>query len=113
MKRGHCYRRALKRLFKQKDVRGWRLVHGFAFVGGNVPGKHAWLLLPDGRVWDPTENAYATAEEYKAARRSTPVREYTRLQAARLAAKHGHYGPWYDERTGWKAQDQFMRRHVP
>ena len=48
-----------------KDARGWRLVHGFAFVGGWVPGEHAWLRLPDGRVWDPTENVYATMEEYE------------------------------------------------
>jgi hypothetical protein len=113
MRRGNCYRRALNRLFKQEDARGWRLVHGFAFVGGMVPGAHAWLRLPDGRVWDPTDNAYMAAQSYKAARRGAPVREYTRRQAARLALKHGHVGPWYDEKTGWQAQYRFMRQNIP
>ena len=111
--RGDCYGRALDRLFKMKNVRGWRLVHGFAFVGGWVPGEHAWLRLPDGRVWDPTENALVTAEKYEAICHATPVREYTRLQAARLASRHRHSGPWYDEKIGWRAGEQFRRQHLP
>jgi hypothetical protein len=102
-----------------KNVRGWRLVHGFALVGGMardglaIPGEHAWLQLPDGRVWDPTENALATAEEYAAACHAMPVREYTKLQAARLASRHGHYGPWYDDKTGSQAERRFWQQHVP
>ena len=107
-KRGDCYGQALKRLFNLDSARGWRLVHGFAFVGGAVPGEHAWLRLPDGRVWDPTENAYATAEEYKAACRATPVREYTRLQAARLVSKRRHSGPWYDRKNGMASQGSVL-----
>jgi hypothetical protein len=60
MKRGTCYRDAGNRLLDQKSARGWRLVHGFAFVGTGmlIPTGHAWLRLPDGRIWDPTDNAY-------------------------------------------------------
>lgn len=108
MKRGRCYERAAERLLRQKDARGWRLVHGFAVVSGIAPGKHAWLRLPDGRVWDPTENVYWPELEYTTNRRATPLRKYSQLQAARLMIKHDHYGPWYDEKTGWQAEAQFM-----
>lgn len=97
--RGNCYGKALDRLLKLKNASHWRLVDGFAFVGGTVRGKHAWLRRPDGRVWDPTVNACVTTEEYQAACHALPVREYTRGQAARLALKTGHCGPWYSEKT--------------
>jgi hypothetical protein len=82
-------------------------VHGFADVGGLVSGEHAWLRLPDGRVWDPTENVYATTQEFEAACHPLPVRDYTRLQAARLSLWHQHCGPWYNDKTRRQAALQF------
>lgn len=113
MKRGDCYGKAARRLLNRKNAEGWHLVHGFAFVGGMIPGAHAWLRLPDGRVWDPTENGYGSEQEYAANWHATPFREYTQQEAAQLMAEHGHYGPWYDEQAGWQAEDQFKRQHVP
>ena len=66
IKRGDCYHWAYERLSKEemkergkgRRLRGWCLVHGVAFVGGWAwaCGGHAWLTLPDGRVWCPTDH---------------------------------------------------------
>jgi hypothetical protein len=74
-------------------------------------GQHAWLRLPDGTIWDPTEDAYIAADEYAATYCGTPIRVYTRLQAAKLAAKHDHCGPWYPDKLRWQVENRFWRKH--
>ena len=111
LKHGNCYGRAFNRLLKQENPRGWRLVHGYAFVSKRTPGQHAWLRLPDGRVWDPTDNAYVTAAEYETAYHATPIREYTKRQAVQLGLKHRHYGPWYNEKALRFVIRRFWEQH--
>jgi hypothetical protein len=82
-----------------------RLVHGWytlpiglgeKTIPGAVDG-HAWVLLPDNRVYDVIADKYFSQYEYAVRYRAIVGRVYTGTEAARLASLHKHCGPWWSE----------------
>jgi len=91
---GTCYPDSWHYLIRQDE--GF-LVHGSVQLSGQ--GRiidHAWVELPTGWIWEPKTGGYLTIEDFKI---FCPVEEhrYSVEQAAIMAARFGHYGPWTDE----------------
>lgn len=102
MQKGNCYQSAYdafmnRRDFPEKD--GWRLVHGIAVLsGGRFKGHtfgHAWLEnLKKHIVYDAEKDMILpTLVFYKIGKISFSI-EYKKSDVAKMAVKHGHYGPW-------------------
>ena len=79
-------------------VEGWTLAHGGLLMpiasGEMLEIAHAWLVAPDGTIYDAVVDAIQTGDSYR------PDRTYTQMQAAMLMSSTGHFGPW-DERISW------------
>ena len=62
---------------------------------GTLVRQHAWIRLPDGRVYDPVLDQYFISErEYLGTGGFAEV-VYTRKQTAKKSSNLGHYGPWH------------------
>ena len=66
--------------------------------------NHAWILLPDGSVYDVVKDEYFSAHDYAVQYRAIVGRVFTRKQAAKAWLRHKHLGPWFT--------DDEMRLHV-
>jgi hypothetical protein len=119
---GSCYQSALLYLEARPDQPGLRLIHAAVLgTAGDTLGQwygHAWVerrvRLPWGTrrvVRDaPTlellrreaidvglgEKEPIPAVLYRGIGNARDVHEYTLFQAALLAVRHGHYGPWHE-----------------
>ena len=71
------------------------MVHGTIQGFGNAPIGHAWVLLPDGEVWEPTTNAQYDAVSFAAMFNPVTERTYTSTETARAMLLHNHFGPWH------------------
>lgn len=85
------------------------LVHGTARITdpqtGKVKGRgpHAWVEMKAGKwvvVWDPQAKRTFGWEEYKREIGARVVARYTGDQAAAMALRYKHTGPWRAERVG-------------
>jgi len=105
---GRCYELAWKAVLEEPASARLRLVHGWCTAP--LPGRkhyqpamiygHAWVLLPNGTVYDVVKNVYFSAHDYAVKYRAIVGRVYTRKQAAKACLRHKHLGPWFtdDER---------------
>lgn len=87
-----CYEIAYKALTDEPEP-GLLLVHG-TIVQIHARIGHAWLILPDGRVYDPVLNRCFSGREYVGRFEAIPECTYTLEQAAQAALHHRHLGPW-------------------
>jgi hypothetical protein len=95
-RKGRCYELAALAVMLNQ-VSGARLVHGsihneFHSTIGRI--GHAWVLLPDGRVWEPIFGNVYEAESWRNWSDFRIERVYPRHRAMRLMSKTEHYGPW-------------------
>jgi hypothetical protein len=97
--RGHCYEMAFRYLADHSDEPALRLVHGTLHIVG-VPYTHAWIELPGGIVFDPTDQRFYTREDYYRERQATAEAIYTRVEAGQWAMRTKHAGPWHDTTLG-------------
>ena len=96
-RQGRCYELAYKVLMDEPDVPGLLLVHG-TVVEVRTRISHAWLMLPDGRAYDPVLKRYFSAREYVGRFEAIADRSYTPKEAAEAALHHKHFGPWVEDR---------------
>ena len=90
---GDCYRWALRFIIKEDE--GW-LIHGRIFAG--TPRhwmEHAWVELPTGYIYEPVADTLYKKDTFYQAYKAQELKRYTPTEAAKLAARFGHYGPWY------------------
>jgi hypothetical protein len=85
---GRCYELAWRATVEEPGSEQFTLVHGRTAFGG-----HAWVWLPDGRIYDPTLDCHLTKDEYVGA---IAEATYTREQALKALIITGHYGPWHE-----------------
>jgi hypothetical protein len=94
-----CYEIAGMSMLRRHLPNGSVLVHGNAIMverGYNawlsVFRDHAWIELPDGRVWDPVTCEIWAADEWERCARPTVHARYSKLESAKLFLRVG-YGP--------------------
>lgn len=75
------------------------LIHG-TWHGPKAPERipHAWVVLTDGRIWEPITACIYHAETFMAYTRAEVVTGYTSRQARIKMVDTNHYGPWTGER---------------
>jgi hypothetical protein len=94
---GLCYMMAGHALVLGTAPKGSKLVHGtihHVLAGHSI--EHAWLQLPDGSVWEPTQGKTWSAMEWEAIFRPRDTVSYTIEQAREKMLESGDYGPWED-----------------
>jgi hypothetical protein len=89
-----CYELAWIAMDEEPGAEKFTLCHGIGPRPLRVP--HAWIETGDGRVYDPTTNAYTPIEDY------TGVAEhrYTQREALRVGCANRHFGPWHHTQRG-------------
>jgi hypothetical protein len=87
-----CYEIAVKALIVRATAPADSLlVHGTLGLTGIA---HAWLVLPDGYVWDPVYALVFPADVWRSLVEPRDERRYTKMQAAVACSAAGHFGPW-------------------
>ena len=89
---GHCYALALKTVRRIPDA---SLVHGSIQHGEYPRNPHAWVELPDKRVYDPVLNHVFTPRAWTMFANPHVARRYTAEQAVALSVRERHWGPWH------------------
>lgn len=96
-RRGRCYELAAYALAFGSAPADATLVHG-SIDGGTDLGRfgHAWLVLADGRVWEPL-NAAVYGPEWIPWAEAQAEASYTRAETRDMLFLYSHFGPWHDE----------------
>ncbi|MDD4985483.1 MAG: DUF192 domain-containing protein [Dehalococcoidales bacterium] len=90
---GTCYADAWRFLIKEEEG---TLVHGTVFSSGRRMG-HAWVETLTGWTWEPQTGRYFTNLGFRDAFAPDGEIRYTAEQAAIMAARAKHLGPWTKE----------------
>lgn len=99
-RRHRCYELAGYALLFGSAPADAKLVHGTVGRTESADADrigHAWLLLADGRVWEPT-SARIYPSEWLAWAGARTERIYTRREAQLAVIRHEHYGRWHESR---------------
>ena len=74
------------------------LVHGTIRVPGSsdptAPYEHAWVVLADGQIWEPTQARLWDAGLFWCVMQPVVANTYTHTQLRRAITRAGHWGPW-------------------
>jgi len=93
---GECYKDAYHFLLREGEG---LLVHGEVTSPADTRViKHAWVEL-DGYVWEPQTKQYFRKPDFYDVFKPKVQAKYTPLEAAKLAVKTRHYGPWEETRS--------------
>jgi hypothetical protein len=110
-RQGCCYELAMRVMTDQPGAERFTLVHGSvvtASYGPSIRIDHAWIELPDGRIFEPGTKTYGPLPHAVANHR------YSRLEACRIAVATGHYGPWTDsERQQGERGERRRKKKAP
>jgi uncharacterized membrane protein (UPF0127 family) len=87
---GTCYADAWRFLIKEGEG---KLIHGTVFSGGRRMG-HAWVETSTGWVWEPETGRYFTLLGFRDTFAPDVESRYTAEEAAIMAARTKHLGPW-------------------
>jgi len=88
---GRCYELAGNLAHHNPDV---FLVHG-TIQGLRFPRMgHAWVILPDGQVWEPTSNQVWKRDIFQGFFRPQVNKKYDYQAMLRECIRHEHWGPW-------------------
>jgi len=104
---GNCYELAAKGLLLMGEgslllskidlPRPSHLVHG-SWHGQGAPAriKHAWVVLSDGRIWEPITALIYDADKFNTYCRTEKIAVYSRGEAQHQMFEHRHWGPWHE-----------------
>ncbi len=90
---GTCYADAWRFLIKEEEG---TLVHGTIFSGGRRMG-HSWVETSTGWIWEPQTGRYFTLLGFRDTFAPDKESRYTAEQAAIMAARTKHLGPWAEQ----------------
>lgn len=90
--RGTCYEDAWRYVIREEEG---ELVHGTVLSEGRRIG-HAWVELLSDYIWEPETGKYFTPDGFQVAASPVVEHKYSVEEAAIMAAKSGHHGPWTD-----------------
>jgi hypothetical protein len=89
---GRCYELAGRRVLFATDSP--ILVHGTIQGRGYPPNPHAWVILPDGQVWEPVSDSVMPAVVYDALFNPVENHRYSVVEVSLIAGRDRHWGPW-------------------
>ena len=90
---GACYQDAWRFLIKEGE--GY-LVHGTVWSKDKRIG-HAWVETETGYIWEPETRKFYTILGFNNAASPIEQHRYTPTEAAVMAARTKHFGPWTAE----------------
>ena len=90
---GTCYADSWRFLIKEGEG---ELIHGTVFTGG-LRMRHAWVETSTGWVWEPQTGRYHTKLGFQATFAPVVEARYTAEEAAIMAARAKHLGPWTEQ----------------
>lgn len=90
---GTCYGNAWRWLIKEE---AGTLVHGTVHSLGKRMG-HAWVETDAGYIWEPQTGGFFTYNSWQTAAEPIEESRYTAEEAAIMAARSKHHGPWSEE----------------
>lgn len=101
---GRCYELSAMRVAfgpaDDKPFTGYAdalLVNGTIQGVGRAPIGHAWVIEPDGSVWEPASATTYPAEVFEALFAAVPTVTYTVQETRANIAQSHHTGPWAEE----------------
>jgi hypothetical protein len=95
---GRCYELAGLAMLYERGSEEFVLAHGKVNFADGPDGRmaHAWIILPDGRVYDPVLNKYyASQDEYRLRHGAVVEVSYTHKEFCAAMVKAKHSGPWH------------------
>ena len=98
-RKGRCYELAGYAVVFGTAPAGSILVHGTMHgpYEDNERSGHAWVVLPGGRVWEPTlAEIHATVGDWVGYAAAIAERRYTEREARKLIMATGNWGCWHD-----------------
>lgn len=102
-RRTRCYELCAVAMYLNAGLpSGTRLVHGTIFnPEHSTRGRigHAWLLLPDGSVWEPILAEVYPDDVWLAWANPIIERTYSRSKTRKLMKRTDHFGPWHRSAT--------------
>lgn len=98
-RKGRCYELCAAAVAFMGAPTGSILVHG-TIHGPDADMErigHAWVLLPNGAVWEPyLRDVYVSEAEWTAFASAIPERKYGRKALRKLMQESDHFGPWHE-----------------
>lgn len=89
---GFCYVLAGRKILDHPNA---LLVHG-SVQGDDKPRiHHAWIIIEDGRIWEPVTNQVFNPMLWEYTFNPMTDVIYTSTDAAKAMLKHKHFGPWH------------------
>lgn len=71
------------------------LVHGSVhYLTDDKRVDHAWLKLPNGRIWEPISAKEMSETEFELAYSPRVREQYTQYDVIECVREFGHWGPW-------------------
>lgn len=93
---GTCYQDAWRFLIREEEG---ELVHGSVqTIGKRI--DHAWVELPTGFIWEPESGEFMKKKYFYERAEPQVHARYSGEQAAIMAARTKHFGPWTEEEVG-------------
>lgn len=94
---GRCYELAGHAVLSRSVPEGTMLVHG-SWHGPYATRRigHAWLVLPDGNIWEPITMEVFTPDDFFAWTNAIAEVEYDWTEAAYNAVEFESYGRWHE-----------------
>lgn len=99
LRKGRCYELCCWAVASGGAPAGSILVHGTIHGPDSDMERigHAWVLLPNGSVWEPyLRDIYITEEEWNAFASAIPERKYGRMAVLKKMRDSEHFGPWHE-----------------
>jgi len=90
---GTCYADAWRFVIREGEG---TLVHGTVYSGNRRIG-HAWVETATGWIWEPETGKYFTDLGFRANLAPIVESRYTAEEAAIMAARTKHFGPWTEQ----------------
>ena len=99
-----CYELSATRAALGPSGRNWSSGYeGATLVNGTIQGVdsdpigHAWVIEPDGTVWEPASATTYPADVFEALFAAVPIVTYSSEEARMNMATTHHTGPWAEE----------------
>lgn len=99
-----CYELSAKRVaFGPDDDQPFKGYDGAVLVNGTIQGPesppigHAWVIEPDGSIWEPYSNSTYPADVFYALFAAVGHVAYSVRETRANIAKSEHTGPWAEE----------------
>jgi len=101
---GTCYADAWRFVIKEGEG---ELIHGTVFSGNRRIG-HAWVETSTGWVWESETGKYFTHLGFRDSFAPIIESRYTAEEAAIMAARTKHFGPWTEQERG-----RYLQKNSP